>query len=269
MGEKSLEVHQTGAAANTLFDVLELLAASARPVGVTEIARTLSLSKARVHRNLRALVDRGYARQDADTDRYSAGIKLVVLGEAVREQFNVGAAARPEMVRLRDTTGQAVTTAAPIDGALTVVELVQGRTVIEFGIRPGTQLAYHASAHGRVALAFGSSELRERVLAAPLPAWTPHTTVDASALRREVEIVRRQGWATADGQVLVGVNALAAPILDHGHNWCGSIALVGSSQFIPARPDPAQAMQVTDAARRVSRHLGHPGHPGPPGHPGH
>lgn len=251
--------HQVGAAANALFDTIELLAGSARPLGVTEVARTLGLSKARAHRNLRALVARGYARQDAETGRYTAGVKLVMLGEAVREQFGVGKAARPEMLRLRDATGQAVTTAAPIDGALTVVELVQGRTVVEFGIRPGTQLAFHASAHGRVALAFGPPELRERVLAAPLPSWTERTTTDPSVLREQVEAVRRQGWATADGQVLIGVNALAAPILDHGHNWCGSIALVGSSQFIPAQPDPAQVSEVTQAARRVSQHLGHSG----------
>ncbi len=245
-----------GAAANALFDTMELLADSARPLGVTEIARALGLSKARAHRNLRALLARGYARQNAETGRYSAGVKLVMLGEAVREQFSVGTAARPEMIRLRDATGQAVTTATPLDGALTVVELVQGRTVVEFGIRPGTRLAFHASAHGRVALAFGPSDLRERVLASPLPSWTPHTTTDPHILRDQVEAVCRQGWATADSQVLVGVNALAAPILDHARTWCGSIALVGSSQFIPAQPDPAQVMEVTDAARRVSQHLG-------------
>ena len=249
---------QVGAAANTLLDTIELLAGSARPLGVTEAARALGLSKARVHRNLRALVARGYARQNDETGRYSAGVKLVVLGEAVREQFGIGAAARPEMIRLRDATGQAVTVAAPLDdGALTVIELVQGRTVVEFGIRPGTQLAFHASAHGRIALAFGPVELRERVLAAPLPSWTEHTTTDADSLREQVEAVRRQGWATADNQVLIGVNALAAPILDHGRKWCGSIALVGSSQFIPATPDPAQVSEVTQAARRVSQHLGH------------
>ncbi len=258
-GKGSQIANQVGSAANALFDTIELLAGSARALGVTEVAHALALSKARAHRNLRALVARGYARQDDETGRYTAGAKLVMLGEAVREQFGVGKAARPEMLRLRDATGQAVTTAAPIDGALTVVELVQGRTVVEFGIRPGTQLAFHASAHGRVALAFGPPELRERVLAAPLPGWTERTTTDARVLREEVEAVRRCGWATADGQVLIGVNALAAPILDHGHNWCGSIALVGSSQFIPTQPDQAQVLEVTGAARRVSQHLGHSG----------
>jgi DNA-binding IclR family transcriptional regulator len=248
---------QAGAAITTLLDLMELLAGSPRAMGVSDVARSLGLSKARSHRNLRALVDRGYARQDPDSGRYGAGIKLLVLGEMVREQFGIAAAARPEMERLREATGQAVTISTLVGDAVTVIELLQGRTVVEFGIRPGTQMALHASAHGRVALAFGPPAVLDRCTAAALPAWTPMTTTDPDVLRAEVAAVRAQGWATADGQVLIGVNALAAPIFDHTGGSCGSIALVGSSQFIPASPDAEQIAQVIDAARRVSQRLGY------------
>ena len=77
-----------------------------------------------------------------------------------------------------------------------------------------------------------------------------------SRLIAEVETVRTQGWATADGEVLIGVNALAAPIFDHANIWCGAIALVGSSHFIPAQPASEQIAHVVQAARRVSKRLG-------------
>ncbi len=246
-----------GAAITALLDLIELLAASPRAMGVSDVARSLGLSKARVHRNLRALVERGYARQDPESGRYSAGVKLVVLGEAVRDQFGVAAAARPEISYLRDATGQAVTVSTLLDDEVTVIELMQGRTVVEFGIRPGTRLALHASAHGHVALAFGPAGLLARCLAQPLVAWTPLTTTDPAKLLIDIATVRNQGWATADGQVLIGVNALAAPIFDHAGAWCGSIALVGSSQFIPAQPEAEQIAHVIDAAGRASRRLGH------------
>ena len=252
----SAENAQASQAITALLDLVELLAGSTRALGVTEIARLLSLSKARAHRNLRALVERGYARQDPDTGRYSAGIKLLVLGEAVRDNFDVATAARPEIAELRDVTGQAVTVSTLVGDAVTVVELMQGRTVVEFGIRPGTQLALHASAHGKVALAFGPPALLARITAAPLAAWTPLTTTDPAQLASEVETVRRQGWATADGEVLIGVNALAVPIFDHANIWCGAIALVGSSHFIPAQPASEQIAHVIQAARRVSKRLG-------------
>jgi DNA-binding IclR family transcriptional regulator len=56
--------------------------------------------------------------------------------------------------------------------------------------------------------------------------------------------------------VQVGVNALAAPVLDHRGVSRGAIALVGATQFIPAEPDPAQADLVVQAAAAASRALG-------------
>ena len=123
------------------------------------MARELRISKPRANRHLRALVQRGYARQDPRTDGYEIGIKVLALGEAVRDRFDVARAIHPVMGPLREATGLAVTASALIEGAVTVVEMLQGRTLIEFGIRPGAQLDFHASAHGLIALAFGDRSL--------------------------------------------------------------------------------------------------------------
>ncbi len=68
---------------------------AASRAGVSEVARELGISKARAHRHLRALVQRGYARQDARTDGYEIGVKVLALGEAVRDRFDAAAAMRP------------------------------------------------------------------------------------------------------------------------------------------------------------------------------
>lgn len=239
-----------------VLDMAELLAAAPRPRGVSDIARDLSISKARAHRHLRALVQRGYVRQDPETDRYEIGVKLLALGEAVRDRFDVLTAMRPEMSRLREATGQAVTASALVEGAVTVLEMLQGRTLVEFGLRPGARLDFHASAHGLIALAFGPPALLEQVLAGPLETFTAATLVGPDAVRAEVAQVRRQGWATAMDQVLTGVNALAAPVFDHRGDWRGAIAIVGASQFIAAVPSEDQITEVTRAADEASRRLG-------------
>ena len=234
---------ETLASVTTVLQMIELLAASPRSLALTAIARTLGLSKPRAWRNLRTLVAHGYARQDAETDRYEIGSKLMTLGESVRERFSIVGAARQEMALLRDQTGHAVTLTALVDGAVTVLEMMQGRTMIEFGFRASSVLPMHASAHGHVTLAFGDSGLLE--------------ALDASAnLRRTIAGVRRQGWATAADQVLIGVNALAAPVRDHRGTLAGAIAIVGAGKFIPAQPTDEQIALVTGAADRISRRLG-------------
>jgi len=236
--------------------LLEHLAAQRGPRGVSEVARELCISKPRAHRHLRALVQRGYARQDPRTDGYEIGVRVLALGEAVRDRFDVASAVRPVMGPLSEATGLAVTASALVEGAVTVLEMLQGKTLIEFGIRPGSRLDFHASAHGLIALAFGPPSLIEEVLAAPLTAWTAYTLTDPAAVRAHVAAVRRQGWATAVDAVQIGVNALAAPVFDHRGDWRGAVALVGATQFIPEVPSETQIAEVTAAARAASRRLG-------------
>ncbi len=216
----------------------------------------MAISKTRAHRHLRALTRHGYVVQDADTERYGIGVKLLALGEAVRGRFDIMAAARPEMGLLRDETGQTVTVSTLVEQRVVVLDLLQGRTLIEFGVRPGATLDFHASAHGLIALAFGPPSLLEQVLSQPLKAWTPLTLTDPARLIAEIAQVRDQGWATAADQLLVGVNALAAPVFDFRGDWRGTIAIVGSTQFIRSWPEAGQLARLTTAATEASSRLG-------------
>jgi DNA-binding IclR family transcriptional regulator len=239
-----------------VIGLMEMLAGSKRSHAMSDIAREMGISKARIHRYLRALIQHGYVLQDRTTDRYEIGTKLLALGESVRDRFDILAATQSEMGRLRDETGQTVTVSALVENAVVVLELLRGKTVVEFGIRPGSTLELHASAHGMVALAFGPPHLAEQALARPLKAWTASTLTDPEKLKKQIAKVRTQRWATAANQLLVGVNALAVPIFDYRNAWRGTIAIVGATQFIRATPSKEQLAQINEAAAEASRRLG-------------
>jgi DNA-binding IclR family transcriptional regulator len=237
--------------------LLEFLALSSAPVGLSELARQFHSSKATLHRHLQTLAHHGFVRQEAATMRYTAGIKLFVLGERLRERFDVLAVARPEMARLRDETKHAVTLSALVDDQVVVLELIQGPSVVNFGTEPGTVLPLHASAHGKVALAFGPGDLLARCLSKPLKAWTPHTVCTRSALERAVAQVRARGWATSPNQVLQGINGLAAPIFGHSGAYAGAIAVAGTVQAVPGSPAAELVKALSRTAAQISRHLGY------------
>lgn len=244
------------ASIDLVVGLIEYLAGSARPHAMSDIARTLGISKARTHRHLRALMQHGYVLQDRSTERYAIGTKLLALGEAVRDRFDVLSATQAEIGRLRDETGQTVTVSTLIEDAVVVLELLRGKAVVEFGVRPGSTLDFHATAHGLVALAFGPPALTELALSRPLKAWTAETVIDPAQLRQRVAQVRAQGWATAADQMLIGFNALAVPVFDFRNAWRGTIAIVGQTQLIPATPSEEQRTQVCAAATETSRRLG-------------
>jgi DNA-binding IclR family transcriptional regulator len=236
--------------------LLERLASSREAVGVSNLAREFEASKATVYRHLRALVQHGFVHQDAATARYTAGIKLFVLGERLRERFDVLAVAQDDLARLRDETGQPATLTTLVEDQVVVLEVLQGTALVNFGTQPGTVLDLHASAHGKVALAFGPPELLHHCIARPRKAWTSHTICSPTALERAIAQVKARGWATAPNQVLEGVNGLAAPVFNHSGTYAGAVAVAGSIQYIPAAPSPGQIKAVTNAASRISQKLG-------------
>ena len=234
--------------------ILEHLAQSSRPASLGAITKAFSASKATVYRHLQGLVQQGFVHQDQRTGMYEIGIKLVVLGEAARGRFDIVRAGRDELIALRDATRQAATVCGMVQDALVVLDLIQGHTVIEFGTRPGTRLELENSAHGKVWLAFGAGAPIERTLAASRA--PPRTTARSTALAAEIAKTRKRGWATAPNQVIDGVNALAAPVLDHSGHIIGSIAIVGPTQFIAPEPSRKQIDAVVGAAQRISSALG-------------
>jgi DNA-binding IclR family transcriptional regulator len=245
--------------ADLTLRLLEHLAEQRGQCGVTELAEHFATSKATIHRHLRTLANRHFVRQDPMTQRYEASIRLFQLGESLRERFDILGASREEMNRLRDETGQAVTVTTLTEGQVVVLELVQGRTVVEFGVRRGTRMGLHCSAHGKVTLAFGPQRVLDACLKGKLTAFSPDTVTDPAQLQKQVAQVRKQGWATAANEVVFGVNALAAPIFDHRRAFAGAIAIVGSIQYIGAKPTAQQLATVQQAAARISKTLGYEG----------
>ena len=236
--------------------ILEFMAREQRRIGVTEVAREFKTSKSRVHRHLQTLLEAGYVIRDADTEQYRVSARLMALGQAVSDGHELSIAARASMRQLRDQLGHSVALSVPELDGVRIVAVMAGRSNIEIGVKPGSTLAYHASAQGKVALAFGEEALLRGVLGAPVAALTPQTLSDPLALAANLREIRKLGWAAAPNESLVGLNAIAAPIFDALGKFIGSLGLVDSIQFLADPPTPRQIDSVVAASRRISQDLG-------------
>ncbi len=131
-----------------------------------------------------------------------------------------------------------------------IIATVPGSSNVEMGVKPGSLLPLHASAQGKVALAFGDPELLRRLMQQPLQALTPHTQTDPVDLAAGIRQIRQQGWAVAPNESMIGLNTIAAPVLDSLGNYVGAVAMVDSIQFIPAEPTRELIEAVKAAAAR-------------------
>lgn len=238
------------------FELIEHLAAHTEAVGVTTLAKALGMTKSRVHRYLRTLVQLGYVTQ-SDDEKYGVGDRLTRMARRMGEKFDLARAAEPTLRELSETLGHFSVVSGLESGGMRVLATVSASSMMEIGVKRGALLGFHYSAQGKLALAFGEQSLAERELRLPLEKLSPRTITDPRALWREIARVKQQGWAVAPEEATLGVNALAAPLFDAGGTLIGTIAVLDSVQHLPAQPSDEQIRQVRRAAGAVSALLGY------------
>ncbi len=239
-----------------IAQLLDELAAAPAPVGVSEIARALKQSKARIHRNLVSLKHFGLIDQDEATDKYRLGWKLFQLGERAGVQSNIRAMAAPYLKLLSQATGQSALLSIPLNGEALVIAAVDNDSDVSITVKPGNRPLPHCSAQGRIALAYASDAQRERLLSGNLIAPTPHSLIDVQAIHRRLQDIRAKLIEDAPNEALTGINVLAAPILRNSKDLIGIIAIVGSIQNIPSAPKGPMTDLVRGCAAALSKLFG-------------
>lgn len=241
--------------ASTALRALEAVAA-AQPMGVSELARRLSVSKPAAQRALQALAESGWIRRSDDQPgRWVLTVKVVAVAAEAGSELGLRDAARPALRALVDATGEA--THVSVLDSLDVVTLdqVDSTHVLRIHWSTGTRSRAYAAASGKAMLSVLPAAERERHLPAELHAMTPHTITSRDALDRELDEIAVHGYALQRGELRDDVASIAAPVLAQGY----PVAAV--SIFMPAHrfPEGGEARLgglVTEAAAQISAGLG-------------
>jgi len=236
--------------------IFECLAESGNEKGVTEIARELSATKARIFRHLQTLRKLGYVSHNPATKKDRVGMRLHLLAKMIGENVELTPAVRPALETLRDQTGQTAVFATVIDGKPTIIDFTLGTTVVQYTFRPGTTFNLNSAALGHISLAFGPAEYWDHVVAGEFEQETPKTMTNPDKLPARVQQARARGWTIVPEEAVVGVNAIAVPVFYHDATYAGAIAIVGSVQHVPANPPKELVDQVIAAGHQASQNLG-------------
>jgi DNA-binding IclR family transcriptional regulator len=239
------------AAVERALAVLDAVA-EAEDVGTNELARRTGINASTVSRLLATLAARGYVRHSEETGRYQLGPRLVQLGSAALAGLDLRELARPVLVALAAETGETATLSVPGEPDAITIDFVQSSSSVQSVARIGRPSVAHATATGKVALAYGAAELAD----GSLRAYTERTITDRGALDTELARVREGGFAEALGEREDDLNAAAVPVLDARGEVVAILGLQGpASRFDAAAVRRATAV-LLDSARRLSVSLG-------------
>lgn len=244
--------------ASTALQALEAVAA-AQPMGVSELARRLGVSKPAAQRALQALAGSGWIRRsDEQPGRWVLTVKVVAVAAEVGSELGLRDVARPAMRALADATGEAIHVSV-LDG-LDVVTLdqVDSTHVLRIHWSTGTRSPAYAAASGKAMLAAMPAGERDRHLPAELDRITTHTIISRAALHHELDEIATRGFALQRGELRDDVASVAAPILARQDHPAAAISIFMPAHRLRQEDDDHLGALVAEAAAKISTGLSIP-----------
>jgi IclR family transcriptional regulator, KDG regulon repressor len=236
-------------------EVIKLIVKENRPLGVTDIARTLSLSKSTTFGILRSLEEEGFLLKDPLSKKFSTGNTLFELSRKIVRANDVSIAARPYLVRLAESVQETVFLGVREDDVVRVVDVIEANKSFKISSQVGTTFAITAGIVGKVLLAsIDKREATEFLLKNGLRRRTENSIVDVDEYFRELEKTRMQGYALDLEEFLKGMRAIGAPIYS-GHVAVAVVWIVGFTASIADEKIPKMVNSLKHTAELISTRL--------------
>jgi IclR family acetate operon transcriptional repressor len=251
MARTGKPAQRTVAAVERALAVVDALAGG-EELGTNELARRTGLNASTTSRLLATLAGGRLVEHVEESGRYRLGPRFLQLGNAVLARLDLREIARAELRALAAETGETATLSAPGDPDAVTVDFVQGPGSVVSVARLGRPSVAHATATGKVGLAFGSA----RLPAGFLERFTTRTVTDPARLAAALGRIRTQGWAEALGEREEDLNAVAAPVFGGRGELAAIVGVQGPASRFDERALRTAVAALLLHSRAVSDALG-------------
>ncbi|MBP3089151.1 IclR family transcriptional regulator [Corynebacterium sp. sy017] len=218
--------------------VLIMFSVAGQPRSLAELAQETQLPRATAHRLATALEAHHLLTRGSD-GRWRIGTALASLTN--QHSTRLIDAAHNTMTRLMDTTHESVQLYQLAGTTRMCIAAQEPDSGLQNTVPVGTRLTLQAGSAAKVFLAYGSSELSERILPA-----AQHITPS------DLETIRQKGWAESISEREIGLASCSAPIFDSAKQLIAVLSISGPSERLKPSPGQLWAEQLIQAANNVT-----------------
>jgi DNA-binding IclR family transcriptional regulator len=237
------------------FGILSAISSSQKGLGVSELAKKLKMAKSTVHGMTSTLEELGAVMRNPLTKKYKLGFTLFEIGRSAYSQVDLKTSARPVMEELMEKTQTSVFLGILNWDHVTVLDIVESRQDLKITAPIGTTIPMLAGAVGKVFLAsMDEEQARKIVKSKGLPRFTDNSIVDTAAYYQELKQVREKGFAVDDEEYILGVRAVASPLVGLGQ-LRSAIWIVGFKASLNEKKMNILTGQTQKAARTISQRI--------------
>lgn len=229
-----------------VFALLDCFTHGEPELTLAELAAQTGIPKPTVHRLARMMIEKRLLQRTPGG--FSLGLHLFELGELVEERRTLRDAALPYLQELFEQTHETIHLGVLEGDEILYFVKIVGYRAFPLPTRTGGRWPVHASALGKVLLAFGSPDHLQTLAQRELKPLTPYTITNPNRLLLQVAKARRDGVAYEGQEAVLGNACVAAPIFDSAAHPVAAVSVSGP----PAR---LRAEQRAPLVRRTAMHI--------------
>ncbi len=233
-------------------EVIKLIVKEQKPLGVTDIARFLSISKSTTFGILKSLEEEAFLVKDPSSKKYSTGSALFELSKKILRTTDVVVTARPYLERLLEAVDETVFLGIREDEAVKLIDILEPQKEFKISSSLGTHMSLVAGVVGKIFLSAMNNEGVVDLLSQKgLRRYTENSIVDIEQLLGEIELTRTRGYAVDLEEYMKGVRAVGALVYS-GHFPVAGVWVVGLTNSLSDEKLPRVIDQVKTTAEQIS-----------------
>lgn len=239
--------------ASRALQVLSVFDSNRSELGVSEIARTLDLSRTAVQRLVQTLEMHQFLEQNPRNRKYRIGVQAFRIGNLFALGRQLEVLARPDMEALGAKTSFTVYLSVLRHNTMVMTAAVEGAGPIRYFAQVGQRFPLHSTATGKVALAQLPPEAASLLLEeSGMPPVTANTVTDRNVLMADLPGIRARGYSVNWEENATGVGGIAAPILDQAGALLAVLSIAFATSQVDRRQTAALGAHVARTASEIT-----------------
>ncbi|MDG1531054.1 MAG: IclR family transcriptional regulator [Paracoccaceae bacterium] len=214
--------------------ILELFAKNNRAMSATDVHGEIDLPPQTVHRLLVSLEKEGFLARQPNDKRFRPARRLRQMGAGLLHVSEFHISRHQILMDVSKHTGETVNFVVPQETGMNYLDRVETDWAFRVQLPRGSNVPFHCTASGKTFMASLSKSKRKKfVEGLTLEPLTANTITDKDALLDELAVIAKVGYAIDSEEFMVGMSAIAVPVLDDKKRFVASLATHGPASRIP------------------------------------
>jgi DNA-binding IclR family transcriptional regulator len=232
------------------LDLLKIMENSGGSMGLTELARASQLPKPTVLRMILVLEKYGFCEKRQG--RYRLGVAVLPLAHAFLLGNSLIRVTLPVLQELTQASGETTSLFVRLGYKRVLVQRIEGRHPMRFVLPLGERLPIHVGVGKVLAAAMSDRELKEMLDELQEIRLANGKTLSHKELLAELSRVRKQGYAISMGERMLGIVAVAAPVVNKEGATIAAVSVAGAAERLTPERIEMLSIEVRDAAKMIA-----------------